>query len=578
MSNRHSSYRLIVKRVALPVTIFLMVALMNLGVAGQSSRFKVRAIWVDQSGIETPEAVDQMISKCQRAGINTIMPYIMAHGSAYFKTTHFLGKVVANDQFDPLGYIITKAHAAGIKVQAWSYCYYESKGKPQRPEWVSQTFDRKPEEQVFLSPGHPEVNRYMLSVLKDLLAYDIDGINLDYIRYCNAAFDYSDAARKGCQADLGFDPLNFLDHPERIVPPKNDLFPIRVLHPKTQTEKVWEIGSVERNLNRTGIGYAFVSESPQNIDNLRTPGLLIISHYTDVTPEMATAIKRYVSRGGNILWIELSNSTLEKYPELQKLTGLSGAKWLPKGRISLQQTGNHPLGRLIPDRSFITSGSMPQVNDAKTIARLTTGETAVTIKQLGKSSVMVMGFRAMESDADSVILLLKGIMNWYRAEAGIKNKDLLAVKRNQWIKWRADKVTELVREVSKAVKEKNPKLVVTSSAGVGPQQYYGCYRDGASWLTEGINDCLFPMNYSPDPEELKDILEEQGNSIPRGKFNHIYPGLQLYEVKNKVVTSLDARIVEKQLMIVQKKGYQGYCLFAYHTLSDEIIEVLKKFN
>jgi len=41
---------------------------------------------------------------------------------------------------------------------------------------------------------------------------------------------------------------------------------------------------------------------------------------------------------------------------------------------------------------------------------------------------------------------------------------------------------------------------------------------------------------------------------------------------------LDARIVEKQLMIVQKKGYQGYCLFAYHTLSDEMIDMLKKFN
>ena len=51
--------------------------------AGQSSGFEVRALWVDQSGVETKEAVDQMISQCQRAGINTILPYVMAHGAVF---------------------------------------------------------------------------------------------------------------------------------------------------------------------------------------------------------------------------------------------------------------------------------------------------------------------------------------------------------------------------------------------------------------------------------------------------------------------------------------------------------------
>ena len=86
------------------------------------------------------------------------------------------------------------------------------------------------------------------------------------------------------------------------------------------------------------------------------------------------------------------------------------------------------------------------------------------------------------------------------------------------------------------------------------------------------------MNYTPDPVELEDMLQEQGNHIPQGKFDHVYPGLQLYTTKNKVIVSLDANIVEKQLLLVQKKGYQGYCLFAYNSLSDEIIEVLRKFN
>jgi hypothetical protein len=44
------------------------------------------------------------------------------------------------------------------------------------------------------------------------------------------------------------------------------------------------------------------------------------------------------------------------------------------------------------------------------------------------------------------------------------------------------------------------------------------------------------------------------------------------------VNSLDADIVEKQLLLVQKYGYNGFCLFAYNNLSEELIEMVRKFN
>jgi uncharacterized lipoprotein YddW (UPF0748 family) len=568
----------IIKGGAFPALILILTLFVNNTTASQSPVFKVRALWVDPSGFGTAEAVDQMISRCRRAGINTILPDIMVHGTVYFKSSHFLGKVSADNDFDPLAYMVKKAHAAGIKIQAWSCVYYEGRGTPRNPEWVSQSFDRNPQEQIFLSPAHPDVNPYLLSVLKDLLKYDIDGIHLDYSRYCNAAFDYSDGARNRCKSELGFDPLNFLDHPELIVPAENDNFPVRVLHPETQIKKVWEIGAVERNMNRTGAGFAFVSENPKNIDDLHIPGLLIISHYTDVNPKMAIAIKKYVDRGGDLLWIEATNTTLSKSPELQNITGLKGAKWLPQSRVSFKKEGDHPVGQMIPSNILNTSGSMPIPVDAHIIARLNTGEPAITINKVGKGKVMVIGFRAMESNADPVILLLRNIIDWFRAEAGVKGTDILGEKRNQWINWRESHVTSLVRDFNKAAKEKNPNLLVTSSAGVGPQQLNGTYRDGAHWLTENINDALFPMNYTPDPTELEDMLEEQGNYIPQGKQNSVFPGLQLYIVKDKVVMSLGADIVEKELLLVRQKGYHGFCLFAYNSLSDEIIDMLRKYS
>ncbi|RIH65541.1 hypothetical protein D1164_07665 [Mariniphaga sediminis] len=540
-----------------------------------SLKFKVRALWVDPTGFVNAEAVDQMIAKCQRAGINTILPDIMLRENIYFKSSHFIGKVNADDQFDPLAYLIKKAHAVGIKVQAWSCTYYS---KPQTTDWISRSFDRNDNSQIFLSPGHPEVNPYMLSVLKDLLAYDIDGIHLDYIRYCNAAFDYSDVSRSTFQATSGFDPLNFLDHPELIVPTKQDKFPIRVLHPKTQIDRVWEIGVVERNLNCTEVGFAFVSESPENIDALHIPGLLIISHFTNVSASMAAAIKRYADRGGNIIWIDPLNRVLSEYPDLQLLTGLTGTKPLPAGRVVVEKNGDHPAINSLQPFSINTSGGLPVVSNADVIAKLSTGEPIITINNSGNSKVMVIGFRAMESTSRFVIDLLKDIMIWYRSDAGVQGEDLLARKRIEWSNWRADQVLELVCEVNKMLKEKDKNLVVTSSAGVGPKQSYGVYRNGATWLKEGINDYLFPMNYTTSTVEFEEILKEQIHYTPDGMSNRIYPGLQIYNVENNVLKSLPAEIVEKQLQLVHRYGYQGFCLFAYNSFSDEIVEMLSTLS
>lgn len=563
------------KRVVVPVIVFLLSLILNSGIAGQTSGFNVRGLWIGPDEFENAQEVDTLISRCQRAGINTMIPDVMYKNNVYFKSKNFKGHVVANDQFDPLGYMIKKAHAVGIKVQAWSCVYYISAPKK---EMIGQIIDPNATDHIFLTPAHPEVNPYILSVIKEMLAYDVDGIHLDYCRYWNAAFDYSDAAREGCKAKLGFDPINFLDHPDKIVPASKDVFPIRVLHPKTQIGKVVELGHTERNMNMTGAGYAFVSESPENIDALRTPGLLIIDYFNVVSSDMATALDRYVNRGGNILWMTQSNEVLASNPILQKLTGISGTMPLRKRRVSLQKVGLHPINKFIPAFQFNTSGNVLEVAGATVLAKLNSGEPAITIKKNGKSSVMVIGFNAMECSRDSMITLIKGIMDWCRAEAGVKSKDLLAEKRKQWIKYREDQIITLVREVSKAVKAKSPHLVVTSSAGVGPQQTHGVYREGGYWLTENINDNLFPMNYTTDPVDLVDILDEQRRHTPKGTAERIYPGIKLYTVKGGQAVPNEADIIEKQLLMVQKNNYHGFCLFSGRELNNEIIEVVKKFS
>lgn len=41
------------------------------------------------------------------------------------------------------------------------------------------------------------------------------------------------------------------------------------------------------------------------------------------------------------------------------------------------------------------------------------------------------------------------------------------------------------------------------------------------------------------------------------------------------VLPLNAEIVEQQLAVVRDQGYQGFAIFAYNTIDDAILEVLR---
>lgn len=536
-------------------------------------QFQVRALWVDPPGFKDRETVDNLIEKCRMAGINTLLPDIMLRDEVWFKSKNFIGKVHADEEYDPLAYLIEKAHAAGIKVQPWSCTYYSI---PKHPDWVSKPFIDNNYSHVYLSAAHPDVNPYLLSVLEELLEYDIDGIHLDYARYWNAAFDYSEAARNRFKASYDFDPQDFYDYPERIVPPAEDPYPVRMLFPDASTPYVATLGTVERNLNRTGVGYAYVSEKTANIDALRAPGLLIISYYNHIPDEMAKALDRYVKRGGDIIWISPDNSLFEKNL-LATLTGVTGARSFKTERIRLQ-VSDGLFGKSIDTLQVRIGGSSLVTEKADIIAHLDTDEPVVTINQQEKGKVVVIGFQLMSSDSPQVMDYFRDAINGLRKEAGITGPDPMGEKRKQWNDWRASHIKELYRELTKMVKKKDPALVVTSASGVGPQQFNGIYRDSRELLSENIVDYIFPMNYTDRIDILKDILDEQVLYTPEGMVEKIYPGLKLYTRKDNVTVPMNAEIVGQQLEMAKQYGYRGFCLFAYSYFSDEMVEVIERYS
>ncbi|MBE9185517.1 family 10 glycosylhydrolase [Microcoleus sp. LEGE 07076] len=168
-----------------------------------------RAFWVDafNPGFKTPQEVTKLIADAQRANANAIVAQVRRRGDAFYTSSIEPRTIDPNvpPGFDPLQDLIDKAHAAGIEVHAWMVTLPVVSGSklpaghvwqthgpsaPGRDNWAMLT--SRGESPGFLDPGHPDALDYTVSVYLDLLKrYDVDGVQLDYVRYGGPNWGYN---------------------------------------------------------------------------------------------------------------------------------------------------------------------------------------------------------------------------------------------------------------------------------------------------------------------------------------------------------------------------------------------------
>ena len=139
------------------------------------------------------EATDELLRRIKAAGFNAFGP-IVWHGrgttwpSAYAEWDSWL-KEQPKQGYDPLKYLVDRAHEMGIEIHPWfTLTLREEHFLPQfaPPGTPDHAFD------VHM----PEFRRLMANLVAEVASrYDVDGINLDYVRaigLCTSNF---------CQAD-----------------------------------------------------------------------------------------------------------------------------------------------------------------------------------------------------------------------------------------------------------------------------------------------------------------------------------------------------------------------------------------
>ncbi|MEI8377703.1 MAG: family 10 glycosylhydrolase [bacterium] len=169
------------------------------------SEFK--GIWIRPKD-RNPEKIGLILDNLKRVGIDTVFVETYYHGMTIFpsETLKSYGLVQQRPEFmntDVLQSWIDEAHKRNMKVHVWFQTFYIGNEavspmpkllKLKHPEWLNRQYWFANSDEVqpslaehlgyFLDPANPEVQEYLMKILKEIVCkYDVDGVNIDYIRY-----------------------------------------------------------------------------------------------------------------------------------------------------------------------------------------------------------------------------------------------------------------------------------------------------------------------------------------------------------------------------------------------------------
>jgi uncharacterized lipoprotein YddW (UPF0748 family) len=166
-----------------------------------------RAYWVDSfgPGLYSEAQITQLVADAHAAHLNAIIAQVTRRADCLCNRS-IMPRTEAGidpEPFDPLQTLIDKAHAAGIEVHAWinAGIMWAPDVPPRDPvhifsthgpaaqeneRWITRRYDGaiRGGTLYFFDPGHPDAAEYIVNMALSIVRnYDVDGINLDYIRY-----------------------------------------------------------------------------------------------------------------------------------------------------------------------------------------------------------------------------------------------------------------------------------------------------------------------------------------------------------------------------------------------------------
>jgi uncharacterized lipoprotein YddW (UPF0748 family) len=205
---------------------------------------EIRAIWLDRGTIiraGSRQGLAEIFDRLAAAGINTVFFETVNAGFPIYPSQVAPQQNPLVQGWDPLAAAVELAHDRGIELHAWVWTFavgnrahnallnlpddYPGPIISAHPNWANSDNSGNliplGQGKPFLDPANPEVRQYLLRLFNEIVTrYDVDGLQLDYIRYpfqdpgAGRTYGYGMAARQQFQSLTGVDPLTLTpSHP-----------------------------------------------------------------------------------------------------------------------------------------------------------------------------------------------------------------------------------------------------------------------------------------------------------------------------------------------------------------------------
>lgn len=229
---------------------------------------ELRVAWIVRHALVSKSEIDRAIDFAVGARFQLLFVQVRGRADAYYRSDlEPPGSDIETsvDDFDPLAYLLTRAHAADISVHAWvNVCYVwsdpDEKPPPNHilnthPEWLMGSDDgrrmdalsvlewkQRGLEGYFVSPALPEMRRHTAAVIKDIVTrYPVDGVHLDYIRYPGVGFGFNKYERTAFALRYGIDPLRLRNGRYEV----EDMVGERAAHMLDSLHVEWRVAQVD---------------------------------------------------------------------------------------------------------------------------------------------------------------------------------------------------------------------------------------------------------------------------------------------------------------------------------------------
>jgi uncharacterized lipoprotein YddW (UPF0748 family) len=208
---------------------------------------EIRAMWLDRGTIvraRNQRGLALIFDRMAQAGINTVFFETVNAGYTIYPSKIAPQQNPLIQGWDPLDAAVKLAHERGMELHAWVWTFavgnrrhneilnidpnYPGPVLGSNPDWAG--YDNRGQmipvgqTKPFLDPANPQARQYLLSLYEEIVTqYNVDGLQLDYIRYpfqdpsANRTYGYGKVARAQFQQLTGVDPLH-------ISPGKRDIW------------------------------------------------------------------------------------------------------------------------------------------------------------------------------------------------------------------------------------------------------------------------------------------------------------------------------------------------------------------